>query len=73
MLKTQNTKIWHLIDNEENFFMVAKLKQESRGSPGPASAVKMHIRRLKFFAILFMSESDHEAGMSIEMEVANKF
>ena len=73
MLKTQNTKTWHLIDNEENVFIVAKWKQESRGSPGPASAVNMHIRRLEVFAALSMSEGGHKSGLSIEMGAANKF
>ena len=73
MLKTQNTKIWHLIDNKENVFIVAKLKQKSRGSPGPASSVNMHIGRLKFLASLCMSKSDHKSGLSIEMGAANKF
>ena len=73
MLKSQNTKIWHLIDNEENVFIVAKLKQKSRGLPCPASSVNMHIRRLEFFATLCMSKSDHKSGLSIEMGAANKF
>lgn len=71
MLKTQNTKIWHLINNEENLYGSKTEARKQRFTWSSFRCQDAH-QETQIFATLFMSESDHKGGMSIEMEVANK-